>query len=201
MKRILACLGIVSLLATSACFGGKNKDTKQLDEKEVGSLSNLPIWVIEEDHNVEYGVTGVGIAQASRGGIQYQIPRAETDAKAKIASKILSEVSQVSKRALRESNVNNVNDVDEVFTQATKDVVKNMPLSGVKRINMYKDPEEQTLYVRMVLDNSDYMQYFRNSRRVYEEMLKDANLGRDNLTKAQEAVEELFEELEKERAK
>lgn len=200
MRKLLVLFGVVALTATSGCFGGKDTEPKKLEESEVGSLSNLPVWVIEEDAGIE-GVAGVGIAQASRGGIQYQIPRAEADAKAKIASKVLTEVSQITKRALRESNVNGVNDVDEVFTQATKNVVKNMPLSGVKRINMYKDPADGTLYVRMLLDNSDYMQYFQNSRKVYEQMLQDANLGRDNLTKAQEAVEELFEELEKERAK
>lgn len=200
MKKILVLFGVVVLTATSGCFGGKDSESKKLEKSEVGSLSNLPAWVIEEDAGIE-GVAGVGIAQASRGGIQYQIPRAEADAKAKIASKVLTEVSQITKRALRESNVNGVNDVDEVFTQATKNVVKNMPLSGVKRVNMYKDPEDGTLYVRMLLDNGDYMQYFQNSRKVYEQMLQDANLGRDNLNKAQEAVEELFEELEKERAK
>jgi hypothetical protein len=53
----------------------------------------------------------------------------------------------------------------------------------------------------MVLKNDDYSKYLQNSQKLYEARLKQANLSRDNLNKADEAVKSLFEELDKERSK
>ena len=84
------------------------------------------------------------------------------DAKANIAAAIQSEISRVTKDAMREAKVNDVNDVEEVFSQATKEVVKNMPMSGVRRINIHQ-AKDKTLYVHMVLKNEDYSKYIKNS--------------------------------------
>jgi hypothetical protein len=161
------------------------------------NISELPEWVVSPD--VNDGVAAVGIASPSVGGIKFQIPQAEIDAKANIASAINSEISRITKDALREAKVGEVNDVEQVFSQATKEVVKNMPMSGTKRINMYQ-AKDGTLYIRMVLKNEDYSKYLQNSQKMYENRLKQANLSRDNLNKSQEAVKGLFDELDKERA-
>jgi hypothetical protein len=161
------------------------------------NISELPEWVVSPD--VNDGVAAVGIASRSVGGIKFQIPQAEIDAKANIASAINSEISRITKDALREAKVGEVNDVEQVFSQATKEVVKNMPMSGTKRINMYQ-AKDGTLYIRMVLKNEDYSKYLQNSQKMYENRLKQANLSRDNLNKSQEAVKGLFDELDKERA-
>jgi hypothetical protein len=162
------------------------------------NIAELPEWVVSPD--VKDGVAAVGIASPSVGGIKFQIPQAEIDAKANIASAINSEISRITKDALREAKVGEVNDVEQVFSQATKEVVKNMPMSGAKRINMYQD-KDGTLYIRMVLKNEDYSKYLQNSQKMYENRLKQANLSRDNLNKSQEAVKGLFDELDKERSK
>jgi len=52
----------------------------------------------------------------------------------------------------------------------------------------------------MVLKAADYSKYLDNSQKVYESRLKQANLSRDNLNKAQDAVKGMFDELDKERA-
>jgi hypothetical protein len=161
------------------------------------NISELPEWVVSPD--VNDGVAAVGVASPSVGGIKFQIPQAEIDAKANIASAINSEISRITKDALREAKVGEVNDVEQVFSQATKEVVKNMPMSGTKRINMYQ-AKDGTLYIRMVLKNEDYSKYLQNSQKMYENRLKQANLSRDNLNKSQEAVKGLFDELDKERA-
>ncbi len=161
------------------------------------NISELPEWVVSPD--VNDGVAAVGIASPSVGGIKFQIPQAEIDAKANIASAINSEISRITKDALREAKVGEVNDIEQVFTQATKEVVKNMPMSGTKRINMYQ-AKDGTLYIRMVLKNEDYSKYMQNSQKMYENRLKQANLSHDNLNKSQEAVKGLFDELDKERA-
>jgi hypothetical protein len=162
------------------------------------NISELPQWVV--DPEAKDGVAAVGIASPSVGGIKFQIPQAELDAKANIASAVSSEISRITKDALREAKVGEVNDIEQVFSQATKEVVKNMPMSGVKRTDMYQ-AKDGTLYIRMVLKNEDYSKYLQNSQKIYENRLKQANLSRDNLNKSQEAVKGLFDELDKERAK
>jgi len=196
MKKLLIILpAIVALLITSSCSKPNISDLGSKSKTQ--NISELPEWVVKPE--VKDGVAAVGIASASVGGIKFQIPQAEMDAKANIASAINSEISRITKDALRESKVGEVNDVEQVFSQATKEVVKNMPMSGAKRIDMYQG-NDGTLYIRMVLNNADYSKYLQNSQKIYEERLKQANLSRENLDKSQEAVKGLFEELDKERA-
>lgn len=194
MKKLLAVILSATLLFS--CSKAVVSDLKSGSKTQ--NIADLPEWVVTPD--VADGVAAVGIASPSVGGIKFQIPQAEMDAKANIASLVQSEISRVTKDALRESKVNDVNDVEQVFSQATKEVVKNMPMSGVKRVNMYQ-AKDGTLYIRMVLKNDDYGQYIQNSQKLYESRLKKANLSRDNLNKAQEAVKGMFDELEKERDK
>ena len=193
MKKLLAIALSTTLLfscaKTTISDLGKNNKTQ--------NISELPEWVVIPD--IKDGVAAVGIASPSVGGIKFQIPQAEIDAKANIASAINSEISRITKDALREAKVGDVNDVEQTFSQATKEVIKNMPMSGVKRINMYQ-AKDGTLYIRMALKNEDYSKYLQNSQKMYENRLKQANLSRDNLDKSQEAVKGLFEELDKERA-
>ncbi len=190
-NRILLVAAAAVLSITFACA---KKDAKKID---AGSeLSNLPSWVL--DPAMPDGVAAVGIASPSVGGIKFQIPKAEMDAKANIASTIQSEISRVTKQALRESKVNDVNDVEDFFAQATKEVVKDLPLSGVKRINIFK-ATDGTLYVHMILKNEDYSKFLENSQKAFETRLKKSGLARENINKSQEATKSLFEELEKER--
>ena len=194
MKKLSILSVIILSLFISSC--AKKPYNPALDKIKKENLGNLPDWVLSPE--VEGGVAGVGIASKSRGGFKFQIKRAEMDAKANIASTIQSEISRVTKEALRESNVNDVNDVEQVFSEATKEVVKNMPLSGATRVNIHQG-DDGTLYVHMMLKNKDYSSYIKNSQKVYEDRLRAANLGRDNLDKSQEAVKQLFDELEEER--
>ena len=193
MKKLLAVILSTALLFSCA----KPVVSDLAKNSKTQNISELPEWVV--DPEVKDGVAAVGIASPSVGGIKFQIPQAEIDAKANIASAINSEISRITKDALRESKVAEVNDVEQVFSQATKEVVKNMPMSGTKRINMYQ-AKDGTLYIRMVLKNDDYSKYLQNSQKIYESRLKQANLSRDNLNKSQEAVKGLFDELDKERA-
>ncbi|MFT6106028.1 MAG: hypothetical protein ACJA0S_000981 [Rickettsiales bacterium] len=192
MKKIITL--ILSSFLLLSCSKVNLSDLR--NDSKTQNISELPEWVISPD--VSDGIARVGIANDSVGGIKFQIPQAEIDARANIATAISSEISRVTKDALRESKVGQVNDVEQAFSQATKDVVKNMPLSGVKRINMYQ-AADGTLYIRMVLKNDDYGKYIQNSQKIYEDRLKQANLSRENLNKSQAAVKGLFDELDKER--
>jgi len=193
MKKIIVTLSAVILSLTFAC--AKKDDLKTLNANN--ELANLPSWVL--DPAVTEGVGAVGIASPSKGGIKFQIPKAEIDAKANIAATIQSQISRVTKDALRSAKVNENDDVEEFFAQATKEVVKDLPLSGVKRVSIFK-AEDGTLYVHMVLKNEDYTKFMENSQKNMEASLMKSKLSRDNITRSQEATKELFDELEKERA-
>ncbi len=182
---------LISALSFSAC----SKKAPNLGPKS--NLSNLPEWVI--DPSVKDGIAAVGIASPSKGGIKFQIPKAEIDAKANIAATIQSEVTRITKDALRSAKVNENDDVEEFFSQATKDVVKNLPLSGVKRIGMFEG-EDGTLYIHMVLKNEDYSKFLQTSEKNLKAALAKSDLGRENINRSQEATKAIFDELEKERA-
>jgi hypothetical protein len=191
MKKITTTFATIALIFSISC--SKNETPAV---KDSGSLSNLPAWVL--DPNVADGVGAVGIASPSRGGIKFQLPKAELDAKANIAATIQSEITRITKDSLRSAKVNESDDVEEFFAQATKEVVKDLPLSGVKRLNIFKS-EDGTLYVHMVLRDEDYSKFLANSERTFEARLAKSNLGRENINKSQAASKELFDELEKER--
>ncbi len=190
-NKILTGLAIAVLFFSFACA---KKAAPNINAKN--ELSNLPTWVV--DPSVADGVGGVGIASPSKGGLQFQIPKAELDAKANIAATIQSEISRITKDSLRSAKVNENDDVEEFFAQATKEVVKNLPLSGVKRLNMFKS-EDGTLYIHMVLKNEDYTKFLENSEKAFAARAAKSNLGRENINKTQAATKELFDELEKER--
>lgn len=193
MKNLTKIASLFVIALTISCA-----KEEQATTKNVGSeLSNLPAWVI--DPSVKDGVGGVGIASPSRGGIKFQIPKAELDAKANIASAIQSEISRVTKDSLRSAKVNENDDVEEFFAQATKEVVKDLPLSGVKRLNIFK-AEDGTLYIHMALTNEDYSKFLENSQKTFEARLAKSNLARASIDKTQAATKELFDELDRERA-
>jgi hypothetical protein len=191
MKKTLLLSNVV--VALSLVFSCAPKEIKKTSGNDLG---DLPEWVL--DPKIKDGVAAVGIASPSRAGSAVQLPKAELDAKANIAATIQSEVSRVTKNALRSGKVNDADDVEEFFAQASKEVVKNLPLSGARRIHMFKS-QDGTLYVHMMIDDQDYSKFLKNSQKDYEEKLKKSNLSRDSIDKSQAATKDLFDELEKER--
>jgi len=193
-NKILLVASIAAISLFTACA---KKEMAQAN-KSGNDLKDLPAWVI--DPSVKDGVGAVGIASPSKGGIKFQIPKAELDAKANIAATIQSEISRITKDSMRSAKVNDNDDVEEFFAQATKEVIKDLPLSGVKRLNIFKS-EDGTLYVQMMLSNEDYSKFLANSEKTFQARAAKSGMARDNINKTQAATKELFDELEKERTK
>lgn len=193
MRNISKLLSAIIVVFAFSCAKEAPKNPKLS-----GDLTGLPSWVL--DPEIEDGIAAVGIASPSRGGIKFQIPKAEIDAKANIAATIQSDISRITKDSLREAKVNDVNDVEEFFSQASKEVVKDIPLSGVKRINIFQG-KDGTLYVHMALKERDLSKYLKNSRKLFEKRLEEADFGRENINRAEQATKNIFDELEKERLK
>ena len=182
-KKALSILSILYLLTSCS-------------SKLKSALDALPKWVL--DPYVKGTIAAVGMAPKSAGGLQFQIPKAEADARANIAAQIETEVSRLTKNALREAKVGEQNDVENVFSQATKNLVKKVPLSGARRINMFKDPTDGTMYIHMSIDSEMVAAYIKKNEDLLASAIASANITRANLDKAQEAVKGLFNDLDKE---
>jgi|SaaInlStandDraft_7_1057024.scaffolds.fasta_scaffold07363_6 hypothetical protein len=187
MLKRLILIALMALMAAGC-------STKQ--EQPRSELDNLPKWVL--DPYIDGTIAAVGMSPASTGGLQFQIPKAEADARANIAAQIETIVSRLTKDALREVKIADQNDVENVFSQATKSLIKEVPLSGARRRNMFKDPEEGTLFVHMSIDNQMIQDYMRKNQSAIEASVASSNLSRSNIKKSQEAVRELFTDLNKE---
>ena len=195
MKKIFIIKIIAILFLFSSCSSNNKKNGNETKKVESQNI-NLPDWVL--DPKINNGIAAVGIAAPSSGGYRFQIPKAEADAKANIAGILQSEISRVTKNALRESKLNDINDVEEFFSQATKDVVKNVKLAGVERINMYKS-DDGSLFIRMAIRENNYAKALKDSQALFNQVITDSNMNQSNIDKSQEAVKNMFDELEKER--
>ncbi len=174
------------LIIFSACSKPTIQEKTQLD---------LPSWVINP--NIEGKISAVGIAPKSKGGLQIQIPQAEADARANIAAIIQTEVSRITKNAIRSAKISDIEEFDNIFSQATRNLVKKFPLSGSKRVNMYKDNNDGSLYIQMALDRALVKNYFNENQKILEEQIKKASSKQDYINKASKAVEKLYNDLDK----
>lgn len=186
MKKLF----ILSLLLVSISCSKNNSFVNK-------TSSDLPEWMNASDENGEIGA--VGVASPSKGGYKFQIQIAELDAKGNIAAKINSEVSRVTKQALRSANVNMTDDVEEFFSQATKEVVKDMPLAGavIDKVYIAKDG---TMFVHVSLKAGAYDSFLKSAETTLQSRLKKSKLSRANIDESEKASKAIFDELEKERS-
>lgn len=193
-NKIILILSIISLSISFSCA-----EKKPQPEVKNNNLSHLPSWVLDPEFGE--GIAAVGIANPSKGGLKFQIPIAESNARANIAAIIQSEMSRITKNALRSANVNGNDDVEDFFSQATKEVVKNLSLSGVKRVkdHIFQD-KDGTLYIHMVLKNEDYNKFLKDGEKNLAASLKKSQLSRENINQSELASKAIFDELEKERS-
>lgn len=194
MKNLFFIKFISIVFLLTSCTA-KNSNIEEV-KKNTSSNIDLPSWVL--DPKIEDGIAAVGIAAPTRGGLRFQIPKAESDAKANIAEILQSEISRVTKNALRESKLNDVNDVEEFFSQATKNVVKNIKISGAERVDIYKS-DDGSLFIRMAIRKNNYAKILKDSLELFKQVVTNSNMSQSNIDKSQDAVTDMFEELEKER--
>lgn len=179
MKKLFILIALLS-------FSCSKKNPVIVNESD----SHIPEWINPSDP-----LQAVGIASKSKGGLQYSIKIAELDAKANLASKIQSQVSRITKNALRSAKINGNDDVEEFFAQATKEVVKNIPLSGVVRLKMFIN-EDETVFVLIEMRPGNYKKLLTKSENNIIKGLNQSKLSRDSITKSEEATRVIFDELE-----
>ena len=169
-------------------------------QQQTGAIQTLqlPDWVI--DPYIEGTISAVGIAPKTAGGIKMQIAQAEADAKGNMAAQIQTKVSRVTKESLRRSGVateaGEKEAVDSYFAQATKSVVKEVPLIGAKRRNIFQSPVDGTLYVQMYIDQDPVKEYLQESAKNVASGLKDFNSTQKTIKQTEESMKELFDEID-----
>ena len=156
----------------------------------------LPGWVLNPD--IKGKISAVGMAPKSRGGLQFQIPQAEADARANIAAQLETEISRMTKDAIRSARVSEREEVENIFSQVTKNLVKKVPLRGSRRVNLYRDKTDGSLYIHMALDNEMVKNYFDQNIASYNKALKANNLARELIDQSEQAVKNLYDELAEE---
>lgn len=165
-KKSIALVFAVTMFVTGCKSSGKLDD--------IGA----PSWVFNPSSLAKSPteVSAVGIGESSQGGLKVQLAQAEADARGGIANQILSEVARITKDAVRETKVAGADDVEKVFSQATQEVVRDLPLSGTARTNIWQDPKTDVLYVRMVLDGQRVVSHLDDSMAIYDKRLKQSGL-------------------------
>ena len=145
-----------------------------------GKLDEIgaPTWVFDPSSLAKTPdeISAVGIGEATQGGLKVQLAQAEADARGGIANQILSELTRISKDAVRKTKVASSEDVEKIFSQATQEVVRDLPLSGAIRTNIWQDPKTDILYVRMILDGKRIAGHLNTSMQIYEKRLQQSGL-------------------------
>ncbi len=195
-SKLILTVGAVSAIILSGCTTTPTPTPAQKQKKEmINSVNNLPAWVINP--KVEGGIAAVGIAGYSKHGQQVMLPEAEMDARSKLAGKIQTIISQLQKKAMRHTKVNDIDELDTAFKQATKEVIKKMPLSGANRINMYQS-EDGTLYIHTVIQKREVAEYLVDVKGSYKQHMEDAKLSRQNIDEGMKVLDSMMDELDAE---
>lgn len=194
-KKILLLVSITLVMLFSGCANTNPEPKTDYEKKQqmINVVNSLP----EEFKNptVEGGISAVGIAGYSKYGLEVMLPEAEIDAKAKLSGKIQAIVSQLQEKALRHVKIDEIDKLDKSFKQATREVIKKIPLSGTKRIDMFQ-AQNGTLYVLMVIQKRDISRYLSNMKDTYKRHMQEANLSRQTIDEGMKVLDEMMKELD-----
>ncbi len=199
MKKAITILSLAAAatMTFTGCAGKSQNMTAEEKQKQamIEANNNLPAWVLNPQ--VEGGIAAVGIAGYSKHGMQVMLPPAEMHPRAKLAGQVETEISRVEKQAMRHNKINDLDDFENVFKQATKEVVKKIPLSGARKVKQYQAPDG-TLYVLMVIEKRDVAKEVKDMKDTYLEHMKQAKMTRESLDEGMKVLDDMMKELEEE---
>ena len=168
--------------------------------QSTGKLEDIgaPDWVFNPSSvsKNDNEIAAVGIGEQSKGGLKVQIAQAKSDARGNIANQILSEVARISKDAIRKTNIAGVEDIEKIFSQATQEIVRDLPLSGVEQTHIWQDPKTDILYVRMTIDSKKVASHLNDSMEIYSKRLKQSGISSHNESKEKELISTLNNDVE-----
>ena len=153
-----------------------------------GTKHDLPNWVFNP--YLENGVAAAGLAYPGKNEESQKLI-AENDARAEISKVIQAKFSRLVSDILGQVNFENSSQVKKIFDQATKEVIKNIPLSKASEISSYKD-RDGVLYIHLFLKNEDYQKSPKAVQEIFQKHVDKSNLKNNDRKKANEAVKALF---------
>ncbi|MEO1953593.1 MAG: LPP20 family lipoprotein [Campylobacterales bacterium] len=199
MKRLSTVSVITaSLLIFSGCGEVSPQVAKQKFEmseksKNIQSIKNLPQWVINPQS--KDGITAVGMSAYSRHGIRVMKPQAEMDARAKLAGQIETIVSRSQKQAMRSVQIADTDDMENLFSQSTKEVIKQIPLSGAVVVNQ-TIMDNGDYYVQMTIKKREVLKELDNQQEVYKKNLENSKLSHENIENGMKVLDNMMKKLE-----
>lgn len=196
VNKIVLTAGVTSAILFSGCTSTTQPTTpNEKKEQMIKVVNDLPSWIVNP--KVEGGIAAVGLVGYSKHGLQVMLPQAEMDARAKLAGQIQTIVSQLQKKALRHTKINEIDEFENSFKQASKEVIKKMPLSGAQRINMFQS-QDGTLYVHTVIQKREVSQYLGDMKSTYKKHMQDAKISRQNIDEGMKVLDSMMKELDAE---
>ena len=197
-------LSILSIAAASVLlFTGCGQTTPQVakqqhimseKEKNIQAIKNLPQWVVNPQS--KDGITAVGMAAYSRHGIRVMRPQAEMDARAKLAGQIETLVSRSQKQAMRSVQISDTDDMENLFSQSTKEVIKQIPLSGAVVVNQ-TIMENGDYYVQMTIKKRAVVEELDKKQEIYKKNLENSKLTRESIDDGMKVLDNMMDNLEK----
>jgi uncharacterized FlaG/YvyC family protein len=163
-------------------------------EKNIQAIKNLPQWVINPQSTD--GITAVGMAAYSRHGIRVMRPQAEMDARAKLAGQIETLVSRSQKQAMRSVQIADTDDMENIFSQSTKEVVKQIPLSGAVVVNQ-TIMDNGDYYVQMTIKKRAVVEELDKKQEIYKKNLENSKLTRESIDDGMKVLDKMMEDLDK----
>jgi len=163
-------------------------------EKNIQAIKNLPQWVINPQSTD--GITAVGMAAYSRHGVRVMRPQAEMDARAKLAGQIETMVSRSQKQAMRSVQIADTDDMENVFSQSTKEVIKQIPLSGAVVVNQ-TIMDNGDYYVQMTIKKRAVVEELDKKQEIYKKNLENSKLTRESIDDGMKVLDKMMEDLDK----
>jgi hypothetical protein len=196
--KLITTLTFLSLLIFTGCSNKemsmeeKQELLQEQKEKMKKEIEELPSWILKPES--DKCIAAVGMSTFSKHGLHSMLTLAEMDGRAKLAGKMQIIVSQLQEKSMRAMKIEQIDELEDIFNQVTKEVIKEVSISSVKRENVYQG-NDGTLYVLMTLDKSNISNQLKD---VYTEHINDAKISKKNLDQGMLVLDEMLDKLNNE---
>jgi hypothetical protein len=150
IKKIIMSLFVASLLFTGC--NNQPKPQSKIEVKKCTALTGAPAWVI--DPTVDDGIGVLGISSPSNGGISFQIDIARADAFNKVGMEIKTIVIATLDLVRENTKVDISNEARESMKNVTALEVNMIPVSGMKRKNIWTSECTGDLFTHYVIPDN-----------------------------------------------
>lgn len=188
--------GLVLFFLLVGC-SSKEEIVLEIEQEKKEQMQNrikeLPKWIISP--KVEGKIATVGMTSYSKHGLHSMLTLAEMDARAKLAGQIQTTVSRLQEMSMRQIKIEKIDDLENIFSQVTREVIKDVPISGAKRVDIHQ-AKDGGLYVLMAIDNKNVKEILEQSRAIYKKHMENANVAKQNLDQGMIILDDMIDRLE-----